>query len=153
MTDKELSCQTQIAKEIEIPPKIHSRLPCSLAWSQQISNNWHTSAFSSTNYFFSRKKGHFLKFKINLYSWKKFVLLLPLSGSKVTQQLSEKRLLRAPNWGTEQFLHLKRTGKSTEDVSIGHQRTSYINQKIWFTDFFNTTKIRKLINIHKTHFR
>lgn len=65
--------------------------------------------------------------------------------------MSEKRLLTAPNWGTEQeLLQLKRAGKSTEDVSIAHHRISYINQKV---DFLNTTKIRKLINIHKTHFR
>lgn len=73
-----------------------------------------------------------------------------MSGSKVNQQLSEKRLLAAPNWSTEQeLLQMKRTAKSTEDVSIGHNGISYINQK---ADFFNTTKIRKLI-IHKTHFR
>lgn len=77
-----------------------------------------------------------------------------MSGSKVTQQLSKKRLLIAPNWGTEEdFLQLKRTGKSTKDVSIGHHRISYINQKIWFMDFLKTTKIRKLINIYKTHSR
>lgn len=57
----------------------------------------------------------------------------------------------APNQGTEQaLLQLERMGKPTQEVSIGHYSISCINQKAYF---LNTTKTRKLINIHKTHLR
>lgn len=57
----------------------------------------------------------------------------------------------APNQATEQgLLQLERTGKPTEDASIGYHRISCINQKVYF---LNTTKTRTFINIHMTHLR